>query len=155
MLPLQKSLITTNRDNATTYLSEHLTLVLTRAHLNGIKTVFKTIASPLSSRLLEFIERVEFGLEKKFTDQENLIVESYITDHLNPLVSRRIVLLSSSSSREKPFAPVEQPGAEDGLRTLCSAGYFETAHECRGFASDDFDGSDQKDRYRWFNNGDR
>jgi hypothetical protein len=76
-----------NRDDQVKFLSEQLNFIFTRAHLDGIKTVFNAMTSSISVSLREFIDKIENSLKMKLTEKDNIIIESYIHDHLTSLVS--------------------------------------------------------------------
>ena len=76
------------REDQVQVLSEQLTTIFTRAHLDGIKAVLQAMASPLSENLRGFIERIEASLQVKLNGAEQLIVESYVHEHLISLVRR-------------------------------------------------------------------
>lgn len=76
-----------NRDDQVKFLSEQLNFIFTRAHLDGIKTVFNAMTSSVSVSLREFIDKIENSLKMKLTEKDNIIIESYIHDHLTSLVS--------------------------------------------------------------------
>jgi ethanolamine transporter EutH len=75
-----------DREDQVKVLFEQLTSIFTRAHLDGIKTVLQAMASSISGDLRESIDRIEASLRVKLTESEQIIIESYIHDHLISLV---------------------------------------------------------------------
>jgi hypothetical protein len=92
--------VNNNRDDQIKFLSDQLNIIFTRAHLDGIKTVFHTMKSSVSISLREFIDKIENSLKIKLTEHDNIIIESYIHDRLTSLVSEKdknkLILLSSN-----------------------------------------------------------
>jgi hypothetical protein len=80
------SQVNNDRDEQVKFLSEQLNMIFTRAHLDGIKTVLQAMKSPPSVKLREFINKIEYSFKVKLTEYENIIIESYIQDHLTFLV---------------------------------------------------------------------
>lgn len=75
-----------DREDQLQALSEQLTTIFTRAHLDGIKAVLQAMTSPTSGSLRQSIERIECSLRVKLNGSEQIIIESYIHDHLISLV---------------------------------------------------------------------
>ncbi len=86
-----------DRDDQVKFLSEQLNVIFTRAHLDGIKTVFNAMTSSVSVSLREFIDKIENSLKMKLTEKDNIIIESYIHDHLTSLVSQTNLKIISDS----------------------------------------------------------
>jgi len=82
------SKLSKDHDDQVKFLSEQLNIIFTRAHFDGIKTVLQSMKSSISLTLTEFIDKIENSLKFKLTNHENLIIESYIQDHLTLLVNK-------------------------------------------------------------------
>lgn len=78
-----------NRDDQVKFISEQLNLIFTRAHLDGIKTAFNSMNSPISISLREFIDKIENSLKLKLNEYDQVFIESYIHDQLTSLVSTK------------------------------------------------------------------
>jgi hypothetical protein len=76
----------TDRNAQTECLHERLTHVFTRRHLDGLKIVLQAMGSPAGKTLLDYLHRIEQSRQRRLTDREQLIVESFIDDHLSLLV---------------------------------------------------------------------
>ena len=88
--PMDASKLTDEYDDRMKFLLEQLNMIFTRTHLDGMKTVFNTMKSPISISLREFIDKIENSLQTKLTESDQIIIESYILDHMNFLVSENI-----------------------------------------------------------------
>jgi hypothetical protein len=84
------SRLNNDRDDQVKFLSEQLNIIFTRAHLDGIKTIFNAMKSSVSVSLREFIDKIEKSLIMKLTEHDHIIIESYIQDHLTLLVGKII-----------------------------------------------------------------
>ena len=87
---MDASKLTDEYDDRMKFLLEQLNMIFTRTHLDGMKTVFNTMKSPISISLREFIDKIENSLQTKLTESDQIIIESYILDHMNFLVSENI-----------------------------------------------------------------
>jgi hypothetical protein len=87
---IDTSRLNNDRDDQVKFLSEQLNIIFTRAHLDGIKTIFNAMKSSVSVSLREFIDKIEKSLIMKLTEHDHIIIESYIQDHLTLLVGKII-----------------------------------------------------------------
>jgi hypothetical protein len=85
---IDTSKLSKDHDDQVKFLSEQLNIIFIRAHFDGIKTVLQSMKSSISLTLTEFIDKIENSLKFKLTNHENLIIESYIQDHLTLLVNQ-------------------------------------------------------------------
>ncbi len=85
---IDTSKLSKDHDDQVKFLSEQLNIIFTRAHFDGIKTVLQAMKSSISLTLTEFINKIENSLKFKLTDHENILIESYIQDHLTSLVNK-------------------------------------------------------------------
>ena len=81
--------INKNHDDQVKYLIEQLEIIFTRAHFDGINTVFHSMNSSIGRELSKFIDLIERSSNVQLTDSEKIIIESYIENHLASLVKRR------------------------------------------------------------------
>lgn len=75
-----------NRDEQVKFVYDQLTRIFTRAHLDGIKTMFDTMKSSISISLREYIDKIENSLEMKLNEYDRIFIESFIHDQLTLLV---------------------------------------------------------------------
>ena len=94
---MDTSKVSNDRDDQVKFLSEQLNIIFTRAHLDGIKTTLHTMKSSISGSLREFIDKIENSLKIKLTEHDNIIIESYIHDHLTSLVSENRLKIHESN----------------------------------------------------------
>jgi len=80
-----------DRDEQVKYISEQLNIIFTRAHLDGVKTCFDAMKSPISVSLREFINQVETSIQMKFTERDSIFIETFINDYLSSLVNLKLI----------------------------------------------------------------
>lgn len=85
--PIDTNKLNGDHDEQMKVLLEQLNIIFTRAHLDGIKTMFNAMKSPISISLKEFIDIIENSLQRKLVESDQIMIESYILDHLRLLVS--------------------------------------------------------------------
>lgn len=90
---IDRNKLNNNRDDQVNFFVEQLNDIFTRTHLDGIKTAFDTMTSSASISIKEFINKIETSLKIKLTEDEQIIIESYIHDHLNLLVRKLLFFL--------------------------------------------------------------
>lgn len=83
--------VNTDRENQIKFISEQLNMIFTRGHLDGIKAVFHAMESPVGAVFFTYIEKIEHSLRATLTENDYVIIESYIHDSLSLLVSKIII----------------------------------------------------------------
>ena len=89
--PMDTSKLNDDHDGQMRVLLEQLNIIFTRAHLDGIKAMFNVMKSPISIALKEFIDIIENSLKTKLVEPDQIMIESYILDHLRLLVSENFL----------------------------------------------------------------
>ncbi|CAF3429043.1 unnamed protein product [Rotaria sp. Silwood1] len=90
---IDASTVSHDHDDQVNFISGQLNIIFTRAHLNGIKTIFHAMKTSIGVSLKDFIDKIETSLTTKLTEHDSIIVESYIHDHLTSLTNNELKIV--------------------------------------------------------------
>ncbi|CAF2849900.1 unnamed protein product [Rotaria sp. Silwood2] len=115
---IDASKISNNYDDQVNFISEQLNIIFTRAHLNGIKTVFHTMKTSIGVSLKDFIDKIETSLTTKLTEHDSIIIESYIHDYLTSLTNNELKIVHERLAQQGTLKRIAITGELNQTITL-------------------------------------
>ncbi|CAF2608538.1 unnamed protein product [Rotaria sp. Silwood2] len=115
---IDASKVSNDYDDQVNFISEQLNIIFTRAHLNGIKTVFHTMKTSIGVSLKDFIDKIETSLTTKLTEHDSIIIESYIHDYLTSLTNNELKIVHERLAQQGTLKRIAITGELNQTITL-------------------------------------